>query len=522
MFNLSNAHISTLLGSLPALETLPAGTGPASMQIMYVLGLLVLLAPAALLVTLGIPTLLGSPLSERTTSRTMRLAIVVGLAAAVGILAMMLYTGERHVVLDLGNWVSIRHDGVGHTAEAAHYDFAVKFEFDRLSVPLTILSFTLCGTIGSFAVLYMHREPGYNRFFVLYAVFLLGMVIASTADSIETLFTGWELVGLSSALLVAFFQERPAPARNGLRVWVVYRVSDAALLLAAVVLHHMTGEGDFDKLMGTESWPDGRATMEESQALLVGLLLLVAVAGKSALVPFSGWLPRAMEGPTPSSAVFYGALSVHLGAFLLLRMSPLIAVSMWLAIAVITLGLVSAAYAYLVGSVQTDIKSALSFASLAQVGIIVAEIGCGHWFPILWYVALVHLLGHACLRTLQFVRAPTLLQDYRNLENALGDRLPRPPGPLVFAPAWVRTYLYRFALERGYLDAILTDYVARPFVWVFLRCDRLERRWAAYLTGPETPEAQKARAEAPEAATSSVPPTHRVALPGSQGTEHSK
>src|SRR5262249_6045676 len=143
----------------------------------------------------------------------------------------------------------------------------------------------------------------------------------------ESLFAGWELVGLSSALLVAFFQERPAPVRNGLRVWAVYRVSDAALLLAAIALHHLSGEGDFDKLLGAVPWPDGRATLTGGPALLVGLLLVVAAAGKSALVPFSGWLPRAMEGPTPSSAVFYGALSVHLGAFLLLRVGPILETS---------------------------------------------------------------------------------------------------------------------------------------------------------------------------------------------------
>ena len=99
-------------------------------------------------------------------------------------------------------------------------------------------------------------SAGFNRFFVLYAIFVLGMVVTSLAGTIETLFAGWELVGLSSALLVAFFQERPAPARNGLWVWVVYRVSDAALLLAAVVMHHLRGEGDFDKLLGTGPWPD--------------------------------------------------------------------------------------------------------------------------------------------------------------------------------------------------------------------------------------------------------------------------
>jgi NAD(P)H-quinone oxidoreductase subunit 5 len=186
-----------------------------------------------------------------------------------------------------------------------------------------------------------------------------------------------------------------------------------------------------------------------------------------------------MEGPTPSSAVFYGALSVHLGAFLLLRMNPLLDASPLLAAAVVALGLATAVVGYLAGSVQTDIKSALSFASLLQVGIIVAEIGLG-----LRYIALVHLLGHACLRTLQFVRAPTLLMDRRALENAIGNRLPPPAGPWDrVAAGSFRAWLYRFALERGYLDALLKDYVAVPFVRVFRWFDALERRWTDFLSG---------------------------------------
>src|SRR5258707_14067647 len=113
------------------------------------------------------------------------------------------------------------------------------------------------------------------------------MVVALLAGTIETLFAGWELVGLSSALLVAFFQERPGPCQIGLRVWVVYRISDAALLIAAVTMHHLAGSGDFGKLFGVGPWPDHRATVTETQALVVGLLLVVAAAGKSALVPFS-------------------------------------------------------------------------------------------------------------------------------------------------------------------------------------------------------------------------------------------
>src|SRR5262249_6059251 len=150
---------------------------------------------------------------------------------------------------------------------------------------------------------------------------------------------------------VAFFHERPAPVGNGLRVWIVYRVSDAALLIAAVVMHHLSGEGDFDQLLGVGgSWPGGHATAAGAAGLVGGLLLIVAAAGKSALVPFSGWLPRAMEGPTPSSAVFYGALSVHLGAYLLLRVGPLLEAVPVLAVLVVALGLSTALFAYLAGT----------------------------------------------------------------------------------------------------------------------------------------------------------------------------
>jgi NAD(P)H-quinone oxidoreductase subunit 5 len=214
------------------------------------------------------------------------------------------------------------------------------------------------------------------------------------------------------------------------------------------------------------------------QALFVGLLLLLAAAGKSALVPFSGWLPRAMEGPTPSSAIFYGALSVHLGAFLLLRVSPILDASAWLSAAVIAIGLTTALFAAITARVQTDIKSALAFASLTQVGIIVAEIGFG-----LRYTALIHILGHACLRTLQLLRAPTLLHDYHTLENAIGRHIAHEPGAWQRRiPGRVRDWCYRFALERGYFDSLLNEYVVYPFGRLFRWCDAMERRWTDLLS----------------------------------------
>ena len=459
--------------------------------LFWILGLIVVCAPLLMVLTLGLSSLLGRPLSERAIGRCVQTAVATGLLAALVILGLMLSVGTRHVPVELGSWVHI-----------PHYHFKIDFVFDRLSVPFVILTFVLCGTIGAFAIKYMHREPGFNRFFVLYSLFVLGMIVTSLAGTIETLFGGWELVGLSSALLVAYYHERLSPVRNGLRVWCVYRVSDAALLIASVVLHHMRGEGEFGLFLGSGSWPEGVASATESQAFVVGLLLLVAAMGKSALVPFSGWLPRAMEGPTPSSAVFYGALSVHLGAFLLLRVSPILDLSPWLSALVVFEGLITAIFASFTGRVQTDIKSALSFASLTQVGIIVAEIGLTsliiHWTGlttlghVLRYLTLVHILGHGCLRTLQFVRAPTLLLDYRILENAIGTSLPQVEGPWErWIPARTRVWFYRFALERGYLDACLNDYVVRPFLSVLRWCDAVERRWTDFLAGRQSRESEQ-------------------------------
>ena len=190
-----------------------------------VLGVVVIAAPALLLAVLGLAPLLGRPLGEEATARWTASCVACGLLATLGGLVLMLVSGSRFVPIELGDWVAIPQE---------QFHFHLKFVFDRLSVPFVILTFVLCGTIGAFASRYLHRERGYNRFFVLYALFVVGMVTTALAGTIETLFAGWELVGLSSALLVAYFHERPSPVRNGLWVWIVYRISDAALLIAAI------------------------------------------------------------------------------------------------------------------------------------------------------------------------------------------------------------------------------------------------------------------------------------------------
>jgi len=437
-------------------------------------GILAVASPALLLLSVGVARLLGVKLSERATARLTQVSVAFGLLGSCGVLAFMLGAGRREIPVEIGDWISL---------ESEHFHFHLKFVFDRLSVPFAILSFVLCGTVGAFAKVYLHREAGYERFFLFYAVFLLGMIVSALAGTIETLFLGWELVGLSSALLIAYFQNRPIPVRNGLHVWIVYRIADAAFLAAALTLHHLTGAGDFAGMMGNGVWPDSIANIDGRSAMWVGLLLLVAATGKSGMVPFSGWLPRAMEGPTPSSAIFYGALSVHLGAYLLLRVSPLLDVSLPLRIAVVAVGFVSAIFGAYTARVQTDVKSALAYASLTQLGIIVVEIGLGFR-----YLALVHIIGHALLRTLQLLRAPSLLQDYQNLENAIGDRLPRAQDDLLSPTCKAEPVTgYRFWYERGYLDAALQRFLVRPFTKLFLLAGMLEDRWTMWLAGNQPP-----------------------------------
>src|SRR5262245_51275348 len=137
---------------------------PAYEQLIIWLGAIVVAAPGLLMVTLGLPALLKMKVAERTIARIVQAAIVSGLFAAVAVLAIMLVMGTRRVVIDFGDWV-----------EMPRFHFSVKFVFDRLSVPFAILSFALSGTIGAFAVRYLHRERGFRRFFVLYSMFVLGM-----------------------------------------------------------------------------------------------------------------------------------------------------------------------------------------------------------------------------------------------------------------------------------------------------------------------------------------------------------
>jgi NAD(P)H-quinone oxidoreductase subunit 5 len=364
------------------------------------------------------------------------------------------------VVVPLGTWF-----------RAGEHAFTVTLLIDRLSVPFLAMSSLLCGTVGAFTTRYLHREPGHRRFAALLLLFAGGIQLVTTAGSLDVAYIGWELVGITSALLIAFFHEREAPVHHGLWAYGTYRTSDVALLLAALLAHVSGGSAAYPTLFGGEPWPGGSSTLSGPGATAVALLLVLAAMGKSAQVPLSGWLPRAMEGPTPSSAIFYGALSVHAGCYVLLRAGPLLDREPLACVTLIVVGLLTALYATVVGRAQTDIKTALAYATLTQLGLIFAEIGAG-----LRTLALVHIVGHAFLRSLQFLRAPSLLHERHQVEAAMGEHVTRTGAHLErIVPARFHRWLYRFALQRGYLDGLVLGYLVRPAVGLFKRFDRLER-----------------------------------------------
>ncbi|MFM8708522.1 MAG: proton-conducting transporter membrane subunit, partial [Planctomycetia bacterium] len=208
-----------------------------------------------------------------------------------------------------------------------------------------------------------------------------------------------------------------------------------------------------------------------------------AAMGKSAQVPFSGWLPLAMEGPTPSSAIFYGALSIHAGAYVLLRCESLLEQAWPARLVLIVIGLGTALHANVVGRVQTDLKSMLAYASMTQAGLIFAEIGFG------WRVIpLVHVVSHAILRSLQILRSPSALHDRHELEAALGGH----PGADRWAlgrllPEGLQVRLYRIALDRGFEEMAVGSLFVSPILRLLECAAGLERRWVALLGGESRP-----------------------------------
>jgi proton-translocating NADH-quinone oxidoreductase chain M len=387
--------------------------------------------PLAAALWIGVAILFGRARGEAHERRTHRIALTANAAAFAATLALIAarFAGELPERLTLGRWL---------TSGAVRIE--VNFVTDLLGLTLMTLAALLCLLITRFSVNYLHREAGFHRFFMILSLFTAAMLLLVMSGNAVLTFVGWEVAGLCSYLLIAFFQDRPVAAANATRVFVTNRIGDAGFLLGIALAFHWLGNADWAAVNA------GAAGLGSHQAgILAGCFLLAAVA-KSGQIPLAPWLARAMEGPTPSSALFYGAVMVHTGVYLLLRLQPLFEQSPAAMAALAAIGLATALYGFWAGLAQTDIKSALIFSTTGQLGLMFLACGLGFWT-----LALIHLCGHAIVRGYQFLRAPSVLYP--------------PPGARVRpVPALLarRHWAYVAALQRFWLEDVADWAVVRP------------------------------------------------------------
>ena len=280
----------------------------------------------------------------------------------------------------------------------------IDFFFDKITAVFAIVGAFITFLVAIYSRYYLHRDSGFKRFFNTLLLFYFAYSIIIFSGNFETLFVGWEFLGITSFLLIVFYRDRYLPVKNGLKTISLYRLGDICFILALWMSHHLWHENiTFFKLNNLQLVT---AHISEHNYFVVFILLMIVIAAsiKSAQVPFSSWLPRAMEGPTTSSAIFYGSLSVHLGVFLLLRTYPYWQNLLSIKLIIISIGLTTTTITSLIARVQSSVKTQIAYGSIAQIGIMFVEVALG------WHtLALIHFAGNAFLRTYQLLVSPSVL-----------------------------------------------------------------------------------------------------------------
>jgi NADH:ubiquinone oxidoreductase subunit 5 (subunit L)/multisubunit Na+/H+ antiporter MnhA subunit len=335
------------------------------------------------------------------------------------------------------------------------YEFFIDLYFDGISAVYLVVGSFLTFLITSYSRHYLHREKGYKRFFNTILFFYAGYNLTIFSGNFETLFIGWEILGISSFLLIAYYRERYLPVRNAFKVYSIYRLGDAALLLAMWMSHHLWHHNITFLEMNNMLLVDSSLKHHASMGLFISLMILVAAAVKSAQLPFSSWLPRAMEGPTPSSAIFYSSLAVHIGVFILLRTFPFWENQYIIRGIVMALGAITATIATLSAGVQSSIKSQIAYSSVAQIGIMFVEISLG-----LEVLVLIHFAGNAFLRTYQLLVSPSVVTYL--IRDQFYNYLPSEPSTdKKWLTKWKYT-IYVASVREWNLDSFLFRYFWNP------------------------------------------------------------
>jgi NADH-quinone oxidoreductase subunit L len=392
---------------------------------------------------------------ENSISWTAFVTVGSHFAAAMAFVAYWFFVGRP--TLNLKEIVLYNTDG---------YEFFVDFYFDKITATYLLVGSLLTFLVTLYSRYYLHRESGYKRFFNTILFFYIGYNFVIFSGNLETLFIGWEILGISSFLLIAFYRERYLPVKNAVKIFSIYRIGDVGLILAMWASHHLWHSNIPFMRLNDYNYVHQQLQSHTAIGVFISLMLLVSAAAKSAQLPFSSWLPRAMEGPTPSSAIFYGSLSVHLGIFVLLRTHPFWEHQLSVRILIGGLGLTTAIVTSGIARVQSSVKSQIAYASIAQIGLIFIEIAAG--FDDL---ALFHFAGNAFLRTYQLLVSPSVVTYL--IREQFYNYTPRQKTVEDSFSKKIEYSLYMLCIKEFNLDSIMYRYLWNPLKWAGKKLDFL-------------------------------------------------
>ena len=318
-------------------------------------------------------------------------------AAGVAILAMAAAFG-----LAIFGWREVEEHALRSPAwswiDTGRFPIEVALLLDRLSSVMTLVITGVGLLIHIYAAGYMKGDPGFAKFFAYLNLFVFAMLLLVLSSSLPGLFVGWEGVGLCSYLLIGFWYEKGWPAEAGQKAFVMNRIGDACFLLGTFLIAKTLGTLDLASVNAAV------ASAPAKEMAIAGLLLFLGACGKSAQIPLFTWLPDAMAGPTPVSALIHAATMVTAGVYLLARLSPLYVTSPGLMLLVASVGAATALVAGSSALLQRDIKKVLAYSTVSQLGFMFLALGSGAFVA-----AIFHLVTHAFFKALLFLGAGSVI-----------------------------------------------------------------------------------------------------------------
>jgi NADH-quinone oxidoreductase subunit L len=357
--------------------------------------------------------------------------------AAAGSRTVELITTTLLMISMILSWIAFVQVGFGHgdvrvpimswiVSGDLKIDWALRI--DTLTAVMLVVVNTVSAFVHLYSIGYMNEDPYRPRFFAYLSIFTFFMLMLVTSDNLVQMFFGWEGVGLASYLLIGFWYQKPEANAAAIKAFVVNRVGDFGFALGIFALFAMVGAVDFDTVFAQAPTLTGKTMWffgyHPDAMTIICLLLFMGAMGKSAQFLLHTWLPDAMEGPTPVSALIHAATMVTAGVFMVARLSPLFELAPNAQTFVTFIGATTAIFAATIGLVQNDIKRIVAYSTCSQLGYMFVAMGCGAYS-----VGMFHLFTHAFFKALLFLGSGSVIhamhheQDIRNM-GGLKDRIP--------------------------------------------------------------------------------------------------